>query len=59
MEAYKALNQEYVDEAQMDMSEFLKSQGITEEEYEEECRQYAEALSLIHICGSHWNGGYY
>lgn len=43
VEAYKALNQEYVDEAQMDMSEFLKSQGITEEEYEEECRQYAEA----------------
>ena len=46
------------------MSEFLKSQGITEEEYEEDCRQYAEAkvkqnlivqyimdeeLSLIHI----------
>ena len=27
----------------MDMSEFLKSQGITEEEYEEECRQYAES----------------
>ena len=25
------------------MSEFLKSQGITEEEYEEDCRQYAEA----------------
>ena len=43
VEAYKALNQEYVDQAQMDMSEFLRSQGITEEEYEEECRQYAEA----------------
>lgn len=26
----------------MDMSEFLKAQGLTEEEYEAECRQYAE-----------------
>lgn len=43
VEAYKELNGEYLEQAQMDMSEFLKSQGITEEEYEKECRQYAEA----------------
>ena len=43
IEAYKELNGEYIEQAQMDMSEFLKSQGITEEEYEEDCRQYAEA----------------
>nr|WP_294444426.1 trigger factor [uncultured Blautia sp.] len=41
-EAYKALNGEYIEQAQMDMSEFLKAQGLTEEEYEAECRQYAE-----------------
>ena len=33
IEAYKELNGEYIEQAQMDMSEFLKSQGITEEEY--------------------------
>lgn len=43
IDAYKALNEEYIQQAEMDMSEFLKSQGITEEEYEEECRQYAES----------------
>lgn len=43
VEAYKKLNGEYIEQAQMDMSEFLRSQGMTEEEYEEECRQYAEA----------------
>lgn len=42
IEAYKALNGEYIEQAQMDMSEFLRSQGLTEEEYEAECRQYAE-----------------
>lgn len=42
IEAYKELNGEYIEQAQMDMSEFLKSQGITEEEYEEACREYAE-----------------
>lgn len=42
IEAYKELNGEYIEQAQMDMSEFLRSQGITEEEYEEACREYAE-----------------
>ena len=43
VQAYKDLNDQYIQEAGMDMSEFLESQGITEEEYEEECTRYAEA----------------
>lgn len=41
-EAYKEMYKQYLDQAQMDMSEFLRSQGLSEEEYEEECKAYAE-----------------
>ena len=41
-EAYKKMYEQYLDQAQMDMSEFLRSQGLSEEEYEEECKVYAE-----------------
>ena len=34
--------EQYLDQAQMDMSEFLRSQGLSEEEYEAECKVYAE-----------------
>lgn len=43
VQAYKDLNDQYIQEAGMDMGEFLESQGITEEEYEEECTRYAES----------------
>lgn len=42
VEAYKKLNEEYMAQAQVELSEFLESQGMTEEEYEEECTRYAE-----------------
>lgn len=41
-EAYKKMYEQYLDQAQMDMSEFLRSQGLSEEEYEAECKVYAE-----------------
>ena len=41
--SYQELNEEYVKEAGMEMSDFLESQGMTEEDYESECQQYAEA----------------
>lgn len=40
--AYKKMNEDYIQEAEMEMSEFLEIQGMTEEEYEETCREYAE-----------------
>lgn len=43
LQAYKDLNDQYIQEAGMDMDEFLESQGITQEEYDEECMRYAEA----------------
>lgn len=43
VQAYKDLNDQYIQEAGMDMDEFLESQGITEDEYEEECNRYAES----------------
>lgn len=41
--AYQELNEQYIREAGMDMNEFLESQGISQEEYDEECTRYAEA----------------
>lgn len=41
--SYQELNEEYVKEAGMEMSDFLESQGMTEEDYESECQQYAES----------------
>ena len=41
--SYQKLNEEYVKEAGMEMSDFLESQGMTEEDYESECQQYAES----------------
>ena len=43
VKAYKELNEAYVKEAGMKMSDFLESQGMTEEDYEEDCQQYAES----------------
>lgn len=40
--AYKKMNEDYIQEAEMEISEFLEIQGMTEEEYEETCREYAE-----------------
>ena len=41
--AYQELNEQYIREAGMDMNELLESQGISQEEYDEECTRYAEA----------------
>lgn len=41
--AYQELNEQYIREAGVDMNEFLESQGISQEEYDEECTRYAEA----------------
>ena len=41
--SYQKLNEEYVKEAGMEMSDFLESQGMTEEDYESQCQQYAES----------------
>lgn len=41
--SYQELNEEYVKEAGMEMSDFLESQGMTEEDYESQCQQYAES----------------
>ena len=41
--SYQELNEEYVKEAGMEMSDFLESQGMTKEDYESECQQYAES----------------
>lgn len=43
VEAYKKLNENYVKEAGMKMSDFLEAQGMSEEDYEEDCQQYAES----------------
>ena len=42
-ESYKKLNEEYVQEAGMEMADFLEAQGMSEEDYEEDCQQYAES----------------
>ena len=41
-ESYKKLNEEYVQEAGMEMADFLEAQGMSEEDYEDDCQQYAE-----------------
>ncbi len=43
VEAYKKMNEDYVKEAGIEMSEFLESQGMSEDDYEDDCQQYAEA----------------
>ena len=43
VKAYKKLNENYVKEAGMEMSDFLEAQGMSEEDYEEDCQQYAES----------------
>lgn len=42
-ENYKKLNEEYVKESGMEMADFLEAQGMSEEDYEEDCQQYAES----------------
>ena len=42
-QAYMDLNDQYIAEAGMDLNSFLESQGMTQEEYEDECTRYAEA----------------
>lgn len=41
--SYQELNEKYVKDAGMEMVDFLKSQGMSEEDYESECQQYAES----------------
>ena len=41
--SYQELNKKYVKDAGMEMADFLKSQGMSEEDYESECQQYAES----------------
>lgn len=41
--SYQELNEKYVKDAGMEMADFLESQGMTEEDYESECQQYAES----------------
>ena len=41
--SYPELNEKYVKDAGMEMADFLKSQGMSEEDYESECQQYAES----------------
>lgn len=43
VEAYKKMNEDYVKEAGIEMSEFLESQGMSENDYEDDCQQYAES----------------
>lgn len=42
IQGYQDLNEKYLAQAQMDLDQFLEVQGISEEDYEEECRRYAE-----------------
>lgn len=41
--SYQELNEKYVKDAGMEMDDFLESQGMSEEDYESECQQYAES----------------
>lgn len=41
--SYQELNEKYVKDAGMEMADFLESQGMSEEDYESECQQYAES----------------
>ena len=41
--SYQELNEKYVKDAGMAMADFLESQGMSEEDYESECQQYAES----------------
>lgn len=41
-EAYKKLYEVYAEAADMEINEFLEAQGMSEEEYEDYCREYAE-----------------
>lgn len=43
VQAYKELNEKYVKDAGMEMSDFLEAQGMSEEDYENDCQQYAES----------------
>ena len=43
IEEYKAQTEQYVQEAGIEMSDFLEAQGISEDEYDDECKTYAES----------------
>ena len=43
IEEYKAHTEQYVQEAGIEMSDFLEAQGISEDEYDDECKTYAES----------------
>ena len=43
IDSYKSQTEQYVDAVGIEMSDFLDAQGITEDEYEDECRQYGES----------------
>ena len=40
---YQDLNEEYVKQAGMEMADFLESQGMTQDDFDSECQQYAES----------------
>lgn len=43
VKAYKEMNEKYIKDAGMELSDFLETQGMTEKDYEEDCQQYAES----------------
>ena len=42
-EYYQNLNEEYVEQAGMEMADFLESQGMTQDDFDSQCQEYAEA----------------
>ena len=43
VKAYKELNESYIKDAGIEMADFLEAQGMSEEDYEADCQQYAES----------------
>ncbi|MBU5482086.1 trigger factor [Blautia sp. MSJ-19] len=42
-ETYKKFTEDYLKQADMELADFLEAQGMTEDEYNEQCQQYAES----------------
>lgn len=47
--AYKAMYEQYAEESGIELEELLEAWGMTEEEYEEECRSYAEEKAVQNL----------
>ena len=43
VQEYKELNEKYITQSGMELSDFLEAQGMTQEDFDRECQEYGEA----------------